>query len=146
MPLADFLPQPVDLKIGKGTLQVRALTLEDVSTLVRLHAPDMQEMYAMFSEAVSAGDDRTTVAVIMDLVRRAPGLVANIIAIAVGEDNAAELAQRLPASVQIQVLQKVGELTFDDYGGPGEFLAALTSMVGGLDLRRLQAGPPSLNA
>jgi hypothetical protein len=105
----------------------------------------MQEMYAMFSEAFASGDDRTTVAVIMDLVRRAPGLVANVVAIAVGEDNAAELAQRLPASVQIQVLQKVGELTFDDYGGPGEFWAALSGMVGSLDLRRVSE-PPTLNS
>ncbi len=148
MALADLLPQPETVQIGKGTVEVRALTLIDISTLLRIHSADLEEAAALFSELQSAPTERGAVHMILEIVTKAPGLAANIIAIAAGEDDAADLVERLPMTAQVEILQVVARLTFDDYGGPGKFWAVLSSLLGGLGVTRNlpAAGPPMLNS
>lgn len=139
MALADFSPDSVEVVAGKATVRVRGFNLEDLSMLLRLHMEDMSKIVQLINLAksvASVGADQQVMAeAIVRLTVEAPGVAANIIAIAADEDRAADLAARLPLVLQIRLLTEIGRMTFDDMGGPGNFWATLQKLIEGLGLR-----------
>lgn len=90
----------------------------DIATLVHTHMPDLDAVFDLFSgiEVQSAEQLQPLLTVI---VSQAPGLAANVIALAAGEGDATDAA-KLPAPLQVKVLMEIGTLTFAEVGGVGK--------------------------
>lgn len=136
MALSDFSPESVEVRVGKATVRVRGFTLEDLSILLRLHIEDLAKILQLIQLAKSVvgadADQAVMTEAVVRLVVEAPGMAANIIAIAADEDRAVDLAARLPMAVQIRLLSEIGRMTFEDLGGPGNFWAVLQTTLAGL--------------
>lgn len=89
-----------------GSFTVYGLTADGIGYLVRKHEADLGEAYA----AVRSGE--MDAAAIASLVQRFSGLAATVIAVSAGEPEMAETAARLPLSVQVDAIEKIGALTF----------------------------------
>jgi hypothetical protein len=127
MPLAGYSPETRTIRVGNTTsFDVRGLSLTDVAVLIREHFPDLDAIVDLFGDfdKITAADIRP---VVIAIVSQAPGLAANVIALAAGEGDASDAA-KLPGPVQVSALVNIGELTFTDVGGVGkawETIAAL---------------------
>jgi len=144
MSLASLLPEPTKIKVGSGEVSVRPLSASDISILLRLHASDFEEIGTIFDEmrrdTGAPMDDRAVARVLMDLVSRAPALIANLIACVCDEDDSS-VASRLPVTVQVEILHACFRATFEDYGGPGKFWATLVAMLTSAGLGRSNPTP-----
>jgi hypothetical protein len=140
--LADFKPEWRELTFRGGSFQVRGLSLEDISVMVRHHLEDFKTMYETFAQAAEVSVDRTET--MLSFVRDMPDLAAHLIAAAAGEETAVEMARKLPFPVQVAAITAIMELTFDDIGGPKNFGPALLKLLGGVGIsvpQRVRATP-----
>lgn len=132
MGLKNYKPVRHEIPLqGNDPLSIRGLSLEDISALVQHHLPDIEALFELFERAGSMEDDAFR-QIVVAAVNEAPGFVANVIAMASDEPDAAENAQELPGPVQVQALLKIGDLTFKDVGGIKkgmEDIAALLSRL-----------------
>lgn len=120
MPIADFTPQSAEVPFQGGSFTVRGLNMTDISVLMKLHLEDLvllTQRYQGMPEVQGLGP-------VLELISGFPGLAANILALAADEDDATPFG-RLPFGLQALALQKVGDLTFEDFGGPGKLWAAV---------------------
>lgn len=115
MGLASYKPAHHEVTIEGGSFTVKGLSLEAISYLVQYHMPDLEAIFEMF-QSVGNLDDENMRPFVTALVQNAPGLVANVIAVAADEPDNAKEAAMLPAPVQIDTLLKIGDLTFKDIG------------------------------
>lgn len=115
MPLAGYQPPTRTVKIDEhNSFDVRGLGFNDVAVLIREHFPDLEALAGLFvNEEPLEMDNLMPLA--QSLISNAPGFVANVIALAAGEGDASD-AERLPASVQLQALFDIGDLTFTEVG------------------------------
>ncbi len=138
MDLANYSPTRRDIPLGAaGTLSVRGLSLADVSLLVEAHQNSLVAAYASFEQMRGqAGSDDTTLfaTLALGLVREAPQVAADIIALAADQPHAAKGAANLQFPVQVQALIAIASLTFEAGGGLGELLAALRSAGRGIGI------------
>lgn len=133
MALLDYRPETAEIKFKNGSFRVRGLSLEDVSTLIRTHLPDMEMLFDLYqgstTDVFAKGNaDRF----ILTLAKDAPALVANFISLASGEEGSADAARSLSLPLQVTALSEIGRLTFEDAGGPKNFFAALMNLLGGV--------------
>lgn len=127
--LADFKQEWRELRFKKGGgFQVRGLSLEDLSILIRTHLPDLKAMYARYSAANETGE--STDDMVVSFVRDTPLLAAHLIAMAAGEQSAAKQARELPFPLQVDAVVNILQLTFEDVGGPKNFGPLLMRLVG----------------
>lgn len=130
MALADYSPERVAIGFKGGSFQVRGLSLDDVSVLMKDHLADLDELLVLYSRNV---DPQMTVAATaqyaVTLVREAPSLVANVIALASDEPDAIDNARRLPLPTQVDALKAIGQLTFEEAGGAKKFFESLKELV-----------------
>ncbi len=119
MPLAGYKPESKTISVGAGnSFDVKGLSLMDLATLIRVHMPDMEAVFDLVSGVeVQAIDELQPV--VIAIVSQAPGLAANVIALAAGEGDASD-AEKLPAPIQVQALVEIGHLTFAEVGGVGK--------------------------
>lgn len=137
MALADYQPERRDVLLrGKPLFSVQGLSLEGLALLVRTHLPDFEGIFDLLGmgENLQQSVDLSMDRVALRLVTSAPGLTANIIAVASGEDLdvAIEHARKLPFPLQLEALIQIGELTFEEVGGIkkcGETLAILLTKL-----------------
>ncbi len=116
MGLASYKAPSHEFVLEGGSFVVKGLSLEQTSLLIQHHLPDIEALFdlLMNAEAIQTGDIRTIAA---SVVGQAPGFAANLIAVAAGEPDSAKQAATLPLPVQIDVLTKIGDLTFSEVGG-----------------------------
>jgi len=119
---------------GSGEFTVRGLSLVDTKPLVRKHAGELSSLFNLISNSQKSGeidieDAALTAARFLD---QAPALMADIIAIASGEEDAFEAALQLPIPVQVDALTKIGRLTFASEGSVKKFLQTVIVMMGSL--------------
>lgn len=129
MDLSNYSPPRQDISAGvSGTISVRGLNLEDVALLMEAHQAKLLTAFATF-EALRAQPDmddmRMFSALALGLVREAPDVAADIIALAADQPDASAGARKLSFSMQVHILVAVARLTFEAGGGLGELLAAL---------------------
>lgn len=98
--------------------------MNDISTIMRLHLEDLVVIARRYQGAADAQGIET----LLGLIVAFPGLTANVIACAADEDDATQF-HRIPVGLQIAALQKINELTCEDFGGPGKFWAAVQSVI-----------------
>lgn len=125
MALSDFVLPTKEVQLpGGGNFAVRGVSLQDIAVLLAQHGPTMEAFYQRFST-----DQQSAMEVGMGLVKEAPALVAQIIAIAADEPDMASTVLRFSITVQQEALEAIAKLTFDAAGGPGKFLEAVTRLV-----------------
>lgn len=135
MALADYVPEsrPVMVK-GKPLFNVEGLSLDTLAVLVKTHMPDFDAIM----DIVTKGERVTETfldqlqRVSQSIVVQAPGLAANIIAVASTEELTEELiatARRLPFPVQVDALMQIGALTFEEVGGVKKAMESLMALL-----------------
>jgi hypothetical protein len=129
MALADFQPETREIQAGGGqSFAVKGLALTQITVLIREHFPDLDAILMLFQEAGETPTVSSLQTVILSIVSQAPGLAANLIALAAGEGDARQ-AEKLPLGVQIKALQEIGELTFTEVGSVGKLLGAIAALM-----------------
>jgi hypothetical protein len=134
------LPTSV-VKVADGVeFTVRGFSPNDALGLYYRHSGQLAALFDQFAAKAKASNgevDRADVAAIgTTLVSSAPVIMAEVIAIAEGSNPAADdfgedvaAAMRLTAGVQLDALQKIGELTFSSDMPPGKFAAVVLGLA-----------------
>lgn len=127
-----------------GDIALRGLQLPDVRMLISAHPVETQMLYTRVSQMADQLKDKTAeelltmnpaevdfVGVLGAVIQAAPVMVAHIIALASGEDDAEsiEIAERLPLDVQLECLTTIGAMTFVMEGGARNFIAKATQLL-----------------
>lgn len=139
---------------GEEIATVRGLSLNDIMQLVTLNMSAMQMLFDQFkdraTEEISADEIAATG---MELLRSAPGLIAQIIAIGTdayadyepseGTASPLEVIKSMPTGTQIACIEEIGKLTFTADFGPKKVIALVLKAVqgtirGGSDTRALK--------
>lgn len=130
MSLSDYVPQRVTVPLRGGSLQVRGLALDDVTILLQNHLPDLDTLFDLYQEAQT---DHTKVSdtakYAVQIIKQAPGLVANMIALAADEPDQVEKARVLPIAAQQKALMEILRISFEEAGGPKKFFASLMGIL-----------------
>jgi len=135
MALSDYKPESRQVSVkGKPLFVVEGLSLDTLAVLVKTHMPDFDAIF----EIVMAGEKANEPfadhlqRVSQSIVMQAPGLAANIIAIASTEELTEDLvrsARSLPFPVQVDALMNIGELTFEEVGGIKKAMESLMALL-----------------
>lgn len=139
------------VSVPGGEKAVRGLNLMDILGLVERHRPALG---TAFNE-LSGDTDKILAspgAIGSGLLAALPAVAAEVILLADaddgpgmgGEDTEADTVEdvrRLPASVQLALLEKIAELTFIAEGGAGKVVEIVISAVGGTASLVKQLGP-----
>jgi hypothetical protein len=128
MGLANYVPPSHEFVLRGGSIRVEGLSLEHVSLLIQHHLPDIEALIDLFVNAnqIAEGDFRKVAAAV---VAQAPGFAANAIALAANEPDQAKQAARIPLPVQIEILTKIGDLTFAEVGGLGKAMETIVPLL-----------------
>jgi len=135
----------VTLSDGVQTFTVSGLSPNHLFGLYHRHRGQLSELFDVLT---AGGEDRTpeTIAQMgQQVFARAPLLLAEIIALAAGGDPFDEsetdgitnwqaeiaMAAGFPFPVQMDALQKIGDMTFTSDMPPKKFLGALVAMIQG---------------
>lgn len=133
MPISDYKPATAVVPFKGGQLDVRGLTLEDVAILLRTHLVDLDKIVEMFQGGVHDSVTSTMFAkYALKLARQAPGLVANIIALACDDGDDVDPYRKLGMAVQVDAIEHIGRLTFEEAGGPKKFVEKLKALLQGM--------------
>lgn len=128
MALADYQPESRVINFKSGSFQVFGLGLNEVTTLVRTHLPDLEALWEL-GDAVLAGKadfgESELAQIASAFADQAPGFVANVIALASRETDehgnvleaAITAASKLSIGLQVHALMAIGEVTFAEVGG-----------------------------
>lgn len=134
MPLADYTPETRAIPLASGkSFNVSGLSLSHLEILVRTHLPDIKELFSLFESGGNFDADGIK-ALCLTLATRAPGFVANVIALAAGETDATDKAARLPFPTQLLALTEIFEITFTEVGGIKKFMETVAALLSGMNL------------
>lgn len=134
MALAGFQPEHRTVVAGATSFNVTGLSLNHAAVLIRTHFPDIDALFDLFNGVETMNNEQLQEMAVV-LMTNAPGFVANVIALAAGEGNASD-AERLPASVQLQALFDIGELTFTEVGGVKKSLEVIVALLGKMNVKK----------
>lgn len=131
MGLKNYKPARHEIPLqGNEPLSIRGLSLEDISRLINHHLPDIEAIFDLFQKAdIQSLDDSKFERLVKSVVAEAPGLAANLIALACDEPDAAENAAFIPFPVQVEAIKKIGDLTFVDVGGWGKGMESIAALL-----------------
>lgn len=131
MGLADYQPSRETITFKGGSFKVKGLSLDDVGVLMKHHLSDLDALFALYAKDVNPDmAAAVTAQYAVSLIREAPGLVANVIALGAEEPDNVAFARRLPMPVQVEAIKRIALLTFEEAGGAKKFFASLTELVG----------------
>lgn len=133
MALSDYVPARSVVSFKGGEFSVRGLALDDIAVLMRNHLSDINALVDVFGKDVT--DEAAIGAVAQHaiaLIREAPGLVANLIALASDEPDSVDHARRLLMPVQVRAIEEIAKLTFEEAGGPKKFFESLMVLLRGM--------------
>jgi hypothetical protein len=134
MALIEYTPERRDIKAREGQVlgQVQGLSLEHVAVLVREHLPDLEALFELFQTGdVESLEAQDWLKLAMPIITQAPGLAANMIALAADEPGSAQKVQTWPLGVQLMALVDIFDLTVAEVGSVKkamEMVAALLAM------------------
>lgn len=134
MALAGYQPEHRSVAAGATTFNVRGLSLNDAAVLIREHFPDIDALFDLFNGVENMETEQLQQLAVV-LTTNAPGFVANVIALAAGEGSASD-AEKLPASVQLQALFDIGELTFTEVGGVKKSMEVIAALLTKMNLKK----------
>lgn len=133
MSIHDYKPATAEVEFKGGTLSVRGLALDDVAVLMRSHLHDLDKLIDIYRNKV---DDSAAIAsaaqYMIALGREAPGLVANIIALACDDGDNVPAYRKLSMPVMVRATDTIIRLTFEEAGGPKKFAESLMEIFRGM--------------
>lgn len=117
------------IKTPGGDFSVRGLTPADVSVLIYNHHDALSDLFNRLLGREGNSADSLGSA----LIAESPQIVAEIIALASGENDAdaVSLAMQLPVSIQVEALEKIGKLTFRSEDDVKKTTALIISLMKG---------------
>lgn len=121
------------VEIPGGSLAVRGLSFNDLSSLVRNYAPAMK---GLFDRLTGAGEDvsmEDAGKFALALLETAPELAAAIIAHASGEPESVDAASLLPFPMQLELLEAIAVLTFSTEGGAKKVVETIIRLAQGVN-------------
>ncbi len=144
MSLAGYTPETKEVSWeahGKPwTFSVRGLTLPDLTSLVASNLGELDKAVELWNTA--KGSVYTPTAMqkfLQNLIRTAPGLVAEVLAIASGEPEQAATYATIPFGISMQALAGLIELTLKEISGLKNLQAALAAALPDEMLESLEA-------
>jgi hypothetical protein len=131
MSLKDFKIASDVVTFRGGSLELRGLSLNDFSVLMRNYLPELNNLFQLYeNEATRDNAISQSVKFASTVVQEAPGMVAQMIVLCGDEDTSLlPVAAKLPITVQVECVRKIIELTFEEAGGAKKFLDSLVGMV-----------------
>lgn len=145
------LPKAI-VELSGGEFAVRGLSLDDILALMFPHGDVLAQIFDKVAEKKADLGDEMIGEYAMGLVQSAPGVAAKIIVMACDESaddaEAMQIASRLPATVQLDALIKIGQLTFAAEGGLKKVVETVVMLAKGTtslveDLKALPNGSGS---
>lgn len=143
--LAAKAKVPVPGKDEEGNdlfAEVRGLNLVDILGLVERHRAPLSVTFSNL-----AGDRDAALksfsAMGGALLSALPDLAADVISVAMDQPEKVGSAKKISASVQLSLLEKIGELTFAAEGGPGKVIEIVVSALGGTTAALRTLGQPT---
>lgn len=134
MGLANFDPEvhPITFK-SRGedvSFTVRGLTLADISRIIGDHVADIEAAYELYQSGKNTIIQRGSMdALILQICRDAPGLVAEVISTTADEPDLAEKYAKIPFSVSAVALAEIMRMTLEEQGGLKNLSAALVQIL-----------------
>lgn len=128
MTLANYKAESREVVLKGGSFKIEGLSLEHVAVLVREHLPDIEALFDLFQNSNKVGN-ADYLSAIQAIVTQAPGFAANVIALASGEPDSAPIAAKLPFPVQVDVITKIGDMTFSEVGGVKKSLELIVGLL-----------------
>ena len=143
MPLSEYQVPKEVVPFPGGSFEVRAVSLPDVAILIDVHeyaitliVDKIQNRKELLQQGIDEGNDDAVQTVVIDLmselVREAPVLIANLIAICADEREHLDAASKLPITSQIDALTKIAKLTFTDLASVKKLAADVMGLVRGI--------------
>lgn len=135
MSLKNFVVPKVSVEVPGTdfTLDVRGLSLNDMTTLVNGHRDMMVKLFARFVANKGADlDDSDMGDIAGELLSEAPVLVAHAIALSAGLADERDEVANLSFAVQIEAIERIFELTFGREGGTKKFVETVIRLSQGL--------------
>jgi hypothetical protein len=131
MSLAKMNLPSHSVEFGGQTIIFRGLGFNSLVGLIKAHRDQLDELFTKGKAMMDAtGDESTELApLIIEMLSDLPELTAAIIAYSAGEPDSVEYVNQIPFPTQLEILEKIGELTFNEAGGLGKFIKLLTRMV-----------------
>lgn len=131
--LRDFEVRKESVSYRGQSVEIRGLSLFDITTLIRTHLGDMNAVFALYKQDATDGSALAdSVIFAMKLVQTAPDLVAAIIVQACDEPSTPETVehvQRLPLGLQVELIRKIMDITFEEAGGAKKLFDSLAMMA-----------------
>jgi len=134
MPLADFVPVKRTVAFPGGEFEVRALNLLDISMLIDNHRYTVDQIAAQVrsSREMAFPDDDIIREVVIEVIRESPLLVANVICLCCDERDEQETVLKLPATIQLEALLAIADLTFKDTAAIKKLSADVMKLIHGI--------------
>lgn len=119
----------VKTKDGEASFTVRGLTLPAILQLVKDHRAVLSRLFDEVKENGTEGASFEDM--VAPLIGVAPDLIGDVISLCSEGEVSPALARRLPVSVQVEALTKIGNQTFIVEGGLGKTLETVVTMFRG---------------
>lgn len=134
MSLSDFQIHTETVSFRGGSLELRGLSLNDFSTLMRGHLADLNKLFDLYdnpeTRETAIGQSAKFA---ITIVQETPAMVAQLIVLASdSSQDTLHIAERLPLPTQVECVRHVINLTFEEAGGAKKFLDSLMAMVSSL--------------
>lgn len=130
MSLAEYQPHRETITSRGLSVQVRGLALDDVTMLFQKNMDDINKLFEIYGKGQPMVEQISeSVQIATRLISEAPGVAARVIALACDEPEEEEKARKLTLPLQIKVIQKIIELTFEEAGGVRNFQTSLRLAV-----------------
>ncbi|WP_288959818.1 hypothetical protein [uncultured Sulfitobacter sp.] len=147
MKIADYRArrEPVVIKEGQE-LEVRGLTLADVTRLVERHIPEITQLVSQYQEQKKdVFSDAGFNAMLMSMAASFPDLTAEAICLAADQPDADSIdaARQFGAAASIACLAQIGQLTLEEAGGLKNLIASLMPLLSEGGSLRKGASDPS---
>jgi len=148
MALSDYVPECRQVKVdGKVIFSVEAISLDTLAALVKTHFPDLEHVFEIVLDGEKDNEALTDQMqrIALGLASRAPGLLANIIAVCSTEEFSEQLvknARRLPFPIQVEAMMQIGGLTFEEAGGVKKAIESLMVLMARMRTKPMRQPAP----
>lgn len=136
MALKDIQIPKVEVPVGSGgSFAVRGLSTADLEFLVHTHGESMRGLFDEFVNGKAKSLDKLEIGpVLLELLKRAPVLVQDVIALAAdADDDDRAVVAKLPTSAQLSALGSIFTLTLSTNGDMGNALEMVTQLLGSVN-------------
>ena len=131
MSLKELTIPSAPVQTPGGEFSVRGLSLDDLTYILQRHAVEVSQIVSTIeAKKGEIGNDLLS-EMAVGLIQSAPDVAAEVIAVAAGELDQVTKVRMLPFPVQLDAMEKIGNLTFEVYGGPKKVLEAVIRLAKG---------------